>query len=160
MTKGERISSAVAQQIVDRILLSTIAISNEEEEREEILAASIIDKREGSMIAAKSMPYFKGAFGVSYDGDEYGGSVALAMLSVVNEVKDMFGPPQAIITIHEDYKMMLIPLPAFDIFVGLVLARSRGDTDSDKTVSDIEKLVGTLLYRRRHQDPGDDKDYV
>jgi len=51
---------------------------------------SIIE-RNGNILAAKSKPSFKQTFGVVQDSERYGGSLAVATLSLVNEVKDIFG---------------------------------------------------------------------
>lgn len=59
---------------------------------------------------------------------------------MVNEVRDIFGEPQAIVTIHERCKLMLIPMPSYDIVVGLVVALS-ADVYDDRIANRIEKLV-------------------
>lgn len=104
------VSSNAAKRIVDDILLTS----------DEILAISVIDKK-GNILAAKSKESFKEAFRVTEDGDRYGATLAIGILSLVNEVKDMFGEAQAIITIHKNCKLMLLPRPSHDILVGLVL---------------------------------------
>ena len=68
---------------------------------------SIIE-RNGNILAAKSKPSFKQTFGVVQDGERYGGSLAVATLSLVNEVKDIFGEAQTIITIYNNCKLMLL----------------------------------------------------
>jgi hypothetical protein len=55
-----------------------------------VWAASIIESN-GNILAAKSKPSFKETFGVIQDGERYGESLAAATLSVVNEVKGIFG---------------------------------------------------------------------
>jgi hypothetical protein len=55
-----------------------------------VWAASIIESN-GNILAAKSKPSFKETFGVIQDGEKYGESLAAATLSVVNEVKGIFG---------------------------------------------------------------------
>src|SRR5215210_8481456 len=90
---------------------------------EEILAISILDMS-GNILAAKSKESFKQAFGVTRDGDRYGGSLAVSALAVANEVKDIFGEAQAIIAIYKNCKMMLLPIPSSQILVGLVLQPS------------------------------------
>jgi hypothetical protein len=45
----------------------------------------------GNILAAKSKESFKQAFGVTLDGDRYGGSLAVSALAVANEVKDVGG---------------------------------------------------------------------
>jgi hypothetical protein len=107
------ITSSNAERIVDDILSTN----------DEILAISIIDMR-GNILVAKSKEYFKREFGVTRDGDKYGGTLAISSLSVANEVRDVFGEAQAIIAIYENCKMMLLPIPAYQILVGLVLQRS------------------------------------
>jgi hypothetical protein len=42
---------------------------------------------------------------------------------VVNEVADVFGKAQAIITLHEDCKLMLLPMPSHQVLIGLVFER-------------------------------------
>jgi hypothetical protein len=46
------------------------------------------------------------------DGAGYGATLAIATLNVVNEVKDIFGEAQAIITIHDDCKLTLVSMPS------------------------------------------------
>jgi hypothetical protein len=129
-------TSSDAEKIVDGILSSI----------DKILAVSIIDKKRGNILAAKSRQSFKDAFGVTSDGDRYGGTLAIATLSVVNEVKDIFGEPQAIITIHKDCKLMLVSMPSYDILVGLVVERSV-DAYDDKIANMIERLVADTIVK-------------
>ena len=84
------VTSTAAQRIVDDILSTN----------DEILGISIINQK-GNILAAKSKESFKKAFGLTVDGDKYGTTLAVGILSLVNEVKDMFGEAQAIITIHK-----------------------------------------------------------
>jgi hypothetical protein len=107
------ISSGVAEKISDEILSSN----------EEILAISIMDIS-GNVLAAKSKDSFKQAFRATGEGDKYGGTLAVAALAVANEVKDVVGEAQAIITIYKNCKMMLLPIPSSQILVGFVLQRS------------------------------------
>jgi hypothetical protein len=107
------VTSSVAQRIVYDILSTN----------DEILAISIIDKK-GNILAAISKESFKEAFGVSREGDKYGGSLAVAALAVANEVKDVAGEAQALITIYKKCKMMLLPIPSHEIMVGFVLQPS------------------------------------
>ena len=129
-------TSSDAEKIVDGILSSN----------DKILAVSIIDNKRGNTLAAKSRQSFKDAFGVASDGDKYGGTLAIATLSVVNEVKDIFGEAQAIITIHNDCKLMLVSMPSFDILVGLVVQRSV-DAYDDNIANKIERLVADTLVK-------------
>ena len=107
------ISSGIAEKISDEILSSN----------EEILAISIMDIS-GNVLAAKSKESFKQAFRATGEGDKYGGTLAVAALAVANEVKDVVGEAQAIITIYKNCKMMLLPIPSSQILVGFVLQRS------------------------------------
>jgi hypothetical protein len=111
---------------------------------DKILAISIIDMK-GNILAAKSKESFKEAFGVTRDGDKYGGSLAVAALSLVNQVRNVVGEVQAIITIHKDCKMMLLPLPAYQILVGLVLLRSV-NAENYNIAHKIERLIADALW--------------
>jgi hypothetical protein len=106
------VTSTAAQRIVDDILSTN----------DEILGISIINQK-GNILAAKSKESFKKAFRLTVDGDKYGATLAVGILSLVNEVKDMFGEAQVIISIHKNCKLMLLPLPSYEILVGLVLQR-------------------------------------
>ena len=70
---------------------------------------SIIE-RNGNILAAKSKPSFKQTFGVVQDGERYGGSLAVATLSLVNEVKGIFGEAQTIITIYNSFSNLVLIL--------------------------------------------------
>jgi hypothetical protein len=107
------INSTVAQRIAHDILSMN----------QEILSISIMDTK-GNILAAISKDSFKEAFGVTRDGDKYGGTLAVAALAVANEIKDVFKEAQAIISIYENCKMMLLPIPSYEILVGFVLQRS------------------------------------
>jgi hypothetical protein len=106
---------------------------------DEILAISIMDMR-GNILAAKSKESFKKAFGVTRDGDKYGGTLAVASLSVANEVKEVAGEARAVITVYEKCKMMLLPLPSYEILVGLVLHSSVNAEDYN-IANKIERLL-------------------
>jgi hypothetical protein len=128
----------IASSNAERIVNDILSINDE------ILAISIIDMK-GNILAAKSKESFKEAFGVTRDGDKYGGSLAVAMLSLVNQVRNVVGEVQAIITIHKDCKMMLVPLPAYQILVGLVLLRSVNAEDHN-IANKIERLIADTLW--------------
>ena len=98
----------------------------------------------GNILAAKSKESFKQAFGVTRDGDRYGGSLAVSALAVANEVKDIFGEAQAIIAIYEDCKMMLLPIPAYETLIGFVLQRSVNAEDYN-IANDIERLLAETV---------------
>jgi hypothetical protein len=107
------VTSSAAERIADDILSTN----------DEILAISIIDKK-GNILAAKSKESFRKAFKVTVDGDKYGATLAVGILTLVNEVKEVVGEAQAIISIHKNCKMMLLPVPSYEIMVGFVLQRS------------------------------------
>jgi hypothetical protein len=110
---------------------------------DEILGISIMDMK-GNILAANSKEYFKEAFGVTEDREKYGATLAIGILTLVNEIKDIFGEVQAIITVHENCKLMLLPVPSFQLLVGLVFQRSVNAEDH-KIVSEIEILVADAL---------------
>jgi hypothetical protein len=130
------VTSSDAVKIVDGILSSN----------GKILAVSIIDKKREDVISAKSRQSFKEAFGVTSDGRGYGATLAIATLNVINETRDIFGEPQAIITIHDDCKLMLLPIPSYDILVGLVVERSV-KVEDDKIANKIERLVADTIVK-------------
>jgi hypothetical protein len=130
---------AIASSNAERIVNDILSINDE------ILAISIIDMK-GNILAAKSKEFFKEAFGVTRDGDKYGGTLAVAALSLVNQVRNVVGEAKAIITIHKDCKMMLVPLPAYQILVGFVLQRSVNAEDYIIT-NKIERLVADTLWQ-------------
>jgi len=127
------ITSSTAEKISDDILSTN----------EDILALSIMDMR-GNILAAKSKESFKKAFGVTRDGDKYGGTLAVAALAVANEVKDVVGEAQAIITIHENCKLMLLPIPSYEILLGFVLQRSANAEDHNMA-NKIERLLADTV---------------
>ena len=83
----------------------------------------------GNIIAANSKESFKEAFRVTRDGDKYGGSLVVAALAVANEVREVAGEAEALITIYKKCNMMLLPLPSFQLLIGLVLERSANVED-------------------------------
>jgi hypothetical protein len=127
------IPSSIAQRITHDILSTN----------DEILAISIMDMR-GNIIAATSKESFKEDFGVSREGDKYGGSLAVAALAVANEVKDVAGEAQALITIYKNCKMMLLPMPSHEILVGFVLQLSVNAEDYN-IANKIEILLADAI---------------
>jgi hypothetical protein len=117
------VTSSAAERIADDVLSSN----------DEILAISIIDMK-GNIIAAKSKESFKKAFRLTADGDKYGATLAVGIFSLVNEVKELFGEAEAISTIHKNCKLVMLPIPSYQILVGLVLQRDYN------IASKIEKL--------------------
>ena len=128
------VTSSVAQRIVYDILSTN----------DGILAISIIDKK-GNVLAAISKESFKEAFGVIREGDKYGGSLAVAALAVANEVKDVAGEAQALITIYKKCKMMLLPIPSHEIMVGFVLQPSVNAEDYYSVANKIEILLADAI---------------
>jgi hypothetical protein len=126
------VTSGDAETISDDILSSN----------DEILGISIMDMR-GNILAANSKESFKEAFAVSRDRAKYGGTLAVAALAVVNETRNIFGATKAIITIHEKCKLMLVPVPAHQLLIGLVLQRSVNT--EDKIANKVERLVAHTL---------------
>ena len=126
------VTSGDAETISDDILSSN----------DEILGISIMDMR-GNILAANSKESFKEAFAVSRDRAKYGGTLAVAALAVANETRNIFGAAKAIITIHENCKLMLVPVPTHQLLIGLVLQRSVNT--EDKIANKIERLVAHTL---------------
>src|SRR5215213_11064032 len=123
------VTSGAAERVSDDILSTN----------DEILSISIMDMQ-GNILAAKSKESFRKAFGVTQDGDKYGGTLAVAALAVANEVKDVVGEAQALITIHENCKLMLLPIPSYEILLGFVLQRSANAEDHNMA-NKIERLL-------------------
>jgi hypothetical protein len=123
------VNSSAAKRIVDDILLTS----------DEILAISIIDKQ-GNILAAKSKESFKEAFGVTEEGEKYGATLAIGILTLVNELKAMFGEAQSIITTHKNCKLMLLPVPSYQIMIALVLHPSVNAEDYYNIAKKIERL--------------------
>ena len=110
---------------------------------DEILGISIMDRR-GNILATNSKESFREAFGVDEDREKYGATLAIGIYTLVNELKDLFGEAQFIITVHENCKLMLLPVPSFQLLVGLVFQRSVNAEDH-KIVSEIQVLVADAL---------------
>jgi hypothetical protein len=128
---------AVTSSDAERIAGDVLSI------HDEILGISIMDKK-GNILAANSKESFKEALGVAEDREKYGATLAIGILTLVNELKDMYGEAQSIITVHENCKLMLLPVPSFQLLVGLVFQRSVNAEDH-KIVSEIEILVADAL---------------
>jgi hypothetical protein len=129
------ITSTTAERIADEVLSTYDG---------KILSISIIDEKGGgeNFLATKSTESFSKEFGVLQEGQKYGGSLAIAALSIANEVREVAGETIALTTTYEKCKMMLIPIPSYEILVGLVLKRGAVVTaDEDELVNYIERLV-------------------
>jgi hypothetical protein len=120
-----------AEKIVDAILSSN----------DKILLVSIRGLS-GNILAVKTRDSFRERFfGVSsYIGTTYSGSLTVATLGLVNEVKDVFGEAQAIIIIYENCKMMLLPMPSYELTVGLALEPSVV-TEDYSLVNKIKRIL-------------------
>jgi hypothetical protein len=132
------ITSRAAERIADEILSTN----------EEILAISIIDQRKGNILVSKPKESFTKAFGVFQEGPKYGGSLAISALSIANEVREIAGEAQSIITTYEKCKMMLLPIPSYEIVVGLVLQRSVNAEDYNIG----NTLEGLLLLSKEEEE--------
>src|ERR687891_2399275 len=106
---------------------------------DEILAISIMDTR-GNILAAISKDSFKEAFKLTRNGEKYGGTLAVAALAVANEVKDIVGEAQVLITIYKNCKMMLLPIQSYEILIGFVLQRSV-NAEGYNIANKIERLL-------------------
>lgn len=110
---------------------------------DEILGISIMNMK-GNMLAADSKEAFRETFLITEDRANYGGTLAVEALSVVNETRNVFGRTKAIITIHENCKLMLLPIPSFQLLVGVVL-ESSANAENHKITNQIEMLVADIL---------------
>jgi hypothetical protein len=135
------VSSGEAERISQDVLSST----------DEILSVSVFD-RSGNILRVESKESSKKKrFDVSrWEEGRSGGTVAVAILSLADEVKDAFdafGEPQAIITIHENCKMMVLPMLSYDILLGLVLEHSADANDNNniKIANEVQRLVARTL---------------
>ena len=131
------VSSGAAKRIVDDILLTN----------DQILAISIIDKK-GNILATKSKESFKEVFEVTDDAEKYGATLAIGIVTLVNELKDTFGEAQATITIYKNCKVMLLPVPLYQMMVGLVFPPSVNVEDYYNIANKIERL---FAYTARSQ---------
>jgi hypothetical protein len=124
------ITSSAAERIAEEILSTN----------NEILAISIIDEKGGNILGTRSKESFKKDFGATGEGDKYGGTLALASIGVANEVKEVAGEARALITVYEKCKMMLLPVPSYEILVGLVLHSSVNAEDFE-IGNNLERLL-------------------
>jgi hypothetical protein len=127
------ITSGAAERVSDDILSTN----------DEILSISIMDMQ-GNILAAKSKESFRKAFGVTQEGDKYSGTLAVAALAVANEVKDLVGEAQALITIYKNCKTMLLPILSHGVLVGLVLQPSV-NAEGYNIVNKIERLLADTV---------------
>jgi hypothetical protein len=126
------VTSKDAEKIVEDILSAY----------DEILAISVMDMR-GNTLAANSKEAFRESFRITEDRAKNSGILAVAILSLVNDIRNIFGAAKAIITIHENCKLMLLPLPSFQLLVGFVLQHSANV--EDKIANEFEMLMADIL---------------
>lgn len=108
-------------------------------ENDEVLGVLITDIH-GKIFASRTRESFAQQFGVFQDRDrEYSATLAVAMLTLSNELKHIFQETQAIITLHKHCKTILIPVASHGILVGLVTRRSAHAEDF-KIADNIEGL--------------------
>ena len=141
-----RITSSKAEGILDEILSTN----------ENLLAVLIIDESRGNVLASRSKATFRRALGVFEGGAKYGASLAVAALSVANEVREIAGEALTLITIYEKYKMMLLPLSSYEIVVGLVLPSSINA--EDYIISNKIKRSFSMEEEERKNGLDDNKD--
>jgi hypothetical protein len=122
---------SAAAEIIANEILSTYD--------DKILSVSIIDTK-GNFLATKSTESFEKTFGKLQEGREYGGTLAIASLSIANEVREVAGETKIITTTYEKCKMVLIPIPSYGILVGFVVKRGVV-LDEDRIANYIEELV-------------------
>jgi hypothetical protein len=139
MTKDEymlMVSSDAAERIADEILSSN----------DQILLISIRDQT-GKILAVKFRESFGKAFRLSELVDNnLGGTLAVTVLGVVNEIRDVFGQAEAIITVHRGCKLILLPLLSYQLLVGLAVERGV-ETDDDKVARHIEGLLAEAITK-------------
>ena len=128
-----------AEKIIDTILSSNA----------KILLVSIRGWS-GNILAIKYRDSFRERFSgaSSLVGSSYSGSLTIATVGLINEAKHVFGEAQAIITIYEECKVMLLPMPLHQIFVGLTVERSPDTEEKEESyniVKKIERLVTDVL---------------
>jgi hypothetical protein len=124
-----------AEKIVDAILSSN----------DKLLLVSIRDWS-GNILAVKYRESFtKRFFGVSrLIGTRYSGSLIVSTLSLANEEKDVFGEARAIITIYKDCKVMLLPMPLYEVIVGLAVELSVV-TEDFSLAHKIERILAETI---------------
>lgn len=131
-----RLSANVSKNIAYEILAM----------KDDMLSVSIIDTK-GDLLATVSKDAFKEDFGIASEGDSYGGSLAIAAaLAVANEVKDVAGEAQALITVYKRCKMMLLPIRSHEVLVGFVLRLSANIEDYYKLVDQVEFLLTDTMH--------------
>jgi hypothetical protein len=78
---------------------------------------------------------------------KYGGTLAIAALNIVNEIKEAVREAKALITIYKECKMMLIPVQSYEILVGLVPEPSVNAEDYN-IANKIERLLADIATNK------------
>ncbi len=130
------VNSAAAARIADEILSSN----------DQILLISIRDQT-GKILAAKFRESFGKTFRLTDLVDKnLGGTLAVTVLGVVNEVGNVFGQAEAIVTVHRGCKLILLPLLSYQLLVGLAVERGV-ETGEDKVASYIKGVVADNIAK-------------
>ncbi|HJU35454.1 MAG TPA: hypothetical protein VJ695_10060, partial [Nitrososphaera sp.] len=139
------LTSTAAERIADEILSRYDG---------KILAISIIDEKTGggNILATKTTESFEKTFGELQEGPKFGGTSAIAALSLANQERGIAGDTIAITTTYKKCKMMLIPIPSHEILVGFVLKR-RVVLDEDRIANYIESLVADNAHTTTTANP-------
>jgi hypothetical protein len=127
-------SMSILDPDVAEVLVNNILSRNDV-----ILSTSIIDMK-GNILATKSKEDFKETVGVTQKGEKYGVTLVATVLGLIHLARNV------IITIHENGKLMLLPLPSLQIVIGLVLQCSVNAEDCN-LANNIERLVADTLWR-------------
>jgi hypothetical protein len=145
------ITSHIAEKIANEMLSS--------DQEEGPLAITIIDERglavrggkDNGALATKAKESFRKVFGSFYrqPGVQYCATMSLASLGVANEIREYAGQVQSIITTYEKFKIMLLPMPAYDIVVGLVLSPSVNAAQED-----YKNIIGKEIERLLMEEEG------
>lgn len=102
----------------------------------------------GNILATKSKEYFKEVLGVTQNGDKYGITLVAAVFGMIQLTRNVMEEAKAVTTI-EHCKVMLLPLPSFQILVGLILQHSVSAEDYN-IANKIERLVADMLWHIDH----------
>ena len=110
-------------------------------EHDEILAISIMDIY-GNILASKSQESFKNAFILIHDEGnlEYAATLSVSILALSNKRRQVFQETKAIITVYEECKIILLPLPSHHVLIELIFPRSVDVEDFS-----IADKIGRLL---------------
>jgi hypothetical protein len=82
------------------------------------------------------------------EANKHSGTLVVAALRIANEVNNGFGEPQVLVPIYREFKLMLLSMPSYSILIGVALKRS-ANVDNNKTIDEIERLVGAVLKLSR-----------